>query len=127
MGNCRFIFIKLTSFKEPNCCFIHNIIEVDLLSAQLLPILMTLIFLLCLSTRKLLSKKISEKKISFLGNIISINFSKGYKISLKKKRYIFLEGNSDYLNMSNFPILLVDMDKNSKTNISPAFFMTLIL
>lgn len=69
----------------------------------------------------------SEKKISFFGNIISINFSKGYKISLKKKRYIFLEGNSDYLNMSNFQILLVDMDKNSKTNISPAFFMTLIL
>ena len=36
---------------------LHNIIEIDLLNAQLLPILMTLIFPLCLPSRKLLYKK----------------------------------------------------------------------
>lgn len=43
-----------------------------------------------------------------------------------KKGDIFLKGNTEYLNMSNFQILMVNIDENLKTNVSWAFFIKLI-
>lgn len=127
-GKLQVYFFKLTSFKEPNCCSLYNIIEVDLLNAQLLPILMTLIFPLCLPSRKSLYKTYAADSLknenSFTGNISTKNFPKSH-VFYSKKIYICLKGNIEYLSMSILQILMDDISENSQTS-HEHFFMKLM-